>query len=130
MSDLGAVVYVLDLGRALEFYRVTTNWSVLEQESGFVTLQSPSVQGATILTLVQIPDEIAADITLADPPQRREETPIKLSFAANDLAEVRALAATVGGVVDSVDMEWTFGTVRVVDGHDPEGNVVQFRQSI
>ena len=109
---------------------MTTNWSVLEQESGFVTLQSPSVQGATILTLVQIPDEIAADITLADPPQRREETPIKLSFAANDLAEVRALAATVGGVVDSVDMEWTFGTVRVVDGHDPEGNVVQFRQSI
>ena len=130
MSDLGAVVYVLDLGRAVVFYRATTNWSVLEQESGFATLQSPSVQGATILTLVQIPDEIAADITIADPPQRRDETPIKLSFAVNDLAEVRALAATVGGVVDSVDMEWTFGTVRVVDGHDPEGNVVQFRQSI
>ena len=130
MSDLGAVVYVLDLGRAVVFYRATPNWSVLEQESGFATLQSPSVQGATILTLVQIPDEIAADITIADPPQRRDETPIKLSFAVNDLAEVRALAATVGGVVDSVDMEWTFGTVRVVDGHDPEGNVVQFRQSI
>jgi predicted enzyme related to lactoylglutathione lyase len=82
------------------------------------------------MTLVKIPDEIAAEITIADPPERREENPIKLSFAVNDLAEVRALAPTFGGVVDSADMEWTFGSVRVVDGHDPEGNVVQFRQSI
>jgi predicted enzyme related to lactoylglutathione lyase len=130
VSDLGAVVYVLDLDRAVNFYRATTNWLVLDQESGFATLQSPSAERATILTLVQIPDEIAAEITISDPPERREETPIKLSFAVDALAEVRALAPIYGGVVDSVDMEWTFGSVRVVDGHDPEGNVVQFRQSI
>ena len=32
-------------------------------------------------------------------------------------------------LVDPVETEWTFGLVRVCDGHDPEGNVVQFRQA-
>ena len=130
MSDLGAVVYVLDLARAVEFYRLATNWTVLERESSFVTLQSPSKESATVLTLVQIPEAIAAEITLEDPPVRREDTPIKLSFFVKDLAAVRDLAPTVGGVVDAAETEWVFGSVRVCDGHDPEGNVVQFRQSI
>jgi len=130
VSDLGAVVYVLDLDRAVEFYRLTTNWTVLQRESSFVTLQSPSERVATVLTLVQIPEAIAAEITLEDPPQRREETPIKLSFAVDDLAAVRELAPVLGGVVDAAETEWAFGSVRVCDGHDPEGNVVQFRQSI
>jgi hypothetical protein len=130
VSDLGAVVYVLDLDRAVEFYRLTTNWTVLQRESSFVTLQSPSERVATVLTLVQIPEAIAAEITLEDPPQRREETPIKLSFAVDDLAAVRELAPVLGGVVDAAETEWVFGSVRVCDGHDPEGNVVQFRQSI
>ena len=130
MSDLGAVLYVVDLPRAVEFYRVTTNWSVQAQESGFATLESPSAQGSTVLTLVRIPDEIAADIFISDPPQRREETPIKLSFAVADIATVRGLALTVGGFVDPADLEWTFGSIRVCDGHDPEGNVVQFRELI
>jgi predicted enzyme related to lactoylglutathione lyase len=130
MSDLGAVLYVLDLDRAVRFYEVTTNWRVAGLESGFATLQSPSELASTVLTLVRIPEEIAADITITDPPERREETPIKLSFAVQSIAAVRSVAPSAGGVVDSPDMEWTFGAVRVCDGHDPEGNVVQFRESI
>jgi len=129
VSDLGAVVYVGDLARAIAFYEATTAWKVKEQESGFAMLHAPSEHAGSVLTLVQIPEEYAAESAVADPPLRREETPIKLSFWVTDLATVRAVSPTVGGLVDPVETEWTFGSVRVCDGHDPEGNVVQFRQS-
>ena len=130
MSDLGAVLYVLDLDRAVAFYIATAGWKVIEEQPGFVALQSPSANAPTILTLVRIPDEHAADISITNPPERREDTPIKLSFAVDELANVRSQASRHGGVVDPIETEWTFGSVRVCDGHDPEGNVVQFRQSI
>ena len=130
MSDLGAVIYVVDIGRTSAFYRATTGWTLTDQDVGFARLQSPSRVAPTSLTLVRIPEEYAVGIVIAEPPVRREDTPIKLSFAVTSLEAARLVASTVGGRVDPVEAEWTFGSVRVCDGHDPEGNVIQFRQDV
>ena len=64
---------------------------------------------------------------MSDPPVRREETPIKLVLPVRDLGGARTAAAALGGVVDGPEREWEFQGHRVVDGHDPEGNVFQVR---
>jgi len=77
------------------------------------------------LTLVAVPERVAATLELTDPPRRRSQTPIKLAFAVASLVDARSAAPAVGGVVD--DAEWIFNDAVVCDGQDPEGNVVQFR---
>ena len=39
-----------------------------------------------------------------------------------------ALAPTLGGAIKPPEAEWEARGFRAVDGHDPEGNVVQFRE--
>ena len=75
-----------------------------------------------------IPAEIAATITLASPPLRREESALKPFFPVASLAAARSAAAGLGGLVDPPEREWTAGTSRACDGHDPEGNVIQLRE--
>jgi hypothetical protein len=75
-----------------------------------------------------IPPDIAASFEITRPPVRREETPVKLVFLVTSIRAARALAIAHGGQVDPIEREWVFGTYRVCDGHDPEGNVIQLRQ--
>jgi predicted enzyme related to lactoylglutathione lyase len=62
------------------------------------------------------------------PPERRTETPIKLVFATDRIARVRERAAALGGALSPPEHEWVWNGQRSCDGHDPEGNVLQFRQ--
>ncbi len=120
-----AAVYVLDLPRVARFYIEVAG---LEQESegdGFLVLGSAVRE----LALVQVPAEVASDLVLADPPLRREETPIKLAFDVSDLAVARENAPALGGLVDPAEREWVWQGRTVCDGHDPEGNVIQLRVS-
>lgn len=116
-----AVTYVLDLSRSASFYSQVLGLVVRESGDGYCVMDGP---GGT-LTLVRVPEELAAGIDLADPPERREQTPIKVVFPVTDIAGTRALALSFGGVIDPVDAEWHWqGSVRC-DGQDPEGNVLQ-----
>ena len=55
------------------------------------------------IEFVQIPAEYAADIRLTQPPTPRDETPIKLSFAVDDIAIAREIADLHGGAVSGLD---------------------------
>ena len=77
------------------------------------------------ITVVAIPAAIARTIRIEDPPKRREDTALKLSFPVADIAASRVVAAEHGGVIDPPEREWEFRGERVCDGHDPEGNVIQ-----
>jgi predicted enzyme related to lactoylglutathione lyase len=81
------------------------------------------------VVIVRIPQRLADEIDLSTPPLPREETPIKLVFAVDDIAGARRRAAERGGVINAVDREWEFEDVRVCDGCDPEGNVFQIRHA-
>lgn len=126
MSDhdrAGAVLYAKDVARVSAFYAGIAGMAVTHTEADHVVLDSPSLQ----LVVVAIPAAVAATIDIANPPQRRTDTPIKLALAVKSLAAAREAAPSLGGELNPVEREWVYGQHRVCDGHDPEGNVVQLR---
>jgi predicted enzyme related to lactoylglutathione lyase len=119
-----AVVYVKNLAEMSAFYAAVTGLAVTHQAADHVQLESPAFE----LVLVAMPAAIAEGITITCPPERRTDTPIKLVFATDSLARVRAQAAALGGELNPPEHEWAWHGQRSCDGHDPEGNVLQFRQ--
>jgi predicted enzyme related to lactoylglutathione lyase len=122
---IGAVLYAKDLHRLAEFYSLVTGMEVQEIEEGFAILGREPSQ----FVIVRIPERIAKEIDIAVPPVRREATPVKLAFGVKDIASARTRAAEHGGTLNAVEREWTFQGVKVCDGHDPEGNVFQLRET-
>ncbi|MBI5279561.1 MAG: glyoxalase/bleomycin resistance/dioxygenase family protein [Burkholderiales bacterium] len=106
------------------FYSQVCGLEATTRDRGFIVLE----RGALQLVIVAIPPHIAATIQVASPPVRQEDSAHKLMFVVPSIAAARALAPSLGGVVDPEEREWEFQGMRVCDGHDPEGNVVQLRQ--
>jgi hypothetical protein len=124
---LSGVVYVVDLDRMASFYEAVCDLLVAERADGdVVTLETPALS----LSLVQAPSWLAEQIVLTDPPERREDAALKLSFPVASLARVRELSPQYGGLLDDPGTEWEFRGCRVCHGQDPEGNVVSFRQPL
>lgn len=119
-----AVLYVKDLGRVTAFYERCFGLTQVAAGDGFRVLASEDWE----LSLVAVPEAVAAAIVVDDPPRRREEGPVKLSFEVASLEDLVRLFAEAGGVLDPLGSAWEFRGRRHLDGHDPEGNVVQVRQ--
>ena len=119
----GLVVYALDPARVGAFYEQAAGLVVTGSTEERVVLEA----GAFQVVVVRVPAEVAADIEVTEPPQRREDTALKPAFSVGDLAAARAAAARAGGVLDPPEREWRWQGWTVCDGHDPEGNVVQLR---
>lgn len=78
--------------------------------------------GAVQLSLHKIPHQYAKDIQISDPPVERGDTPTKVVFAVDDLAEsVRELESR-GVRMRTVQFTGDSGYCDCVD---PEGNIFQ-----
>jgi predicted enzyme related to lactoylglutathione lyase len=121
----GAVLYAKDLSRVSAFYVQVLGLKLVRETEDFVVLTSGNFR----LTVVEIPAHIARDIHLTTPPARREDTPIKMVFNIESLQAARAKMAEQGGELNPPEREWKDDGALVCDGHDPEGNVLQLRQS-
>lgn len=117
-------VYALDVGRMAAYYTGIAGFEIHEVDDGFTTLHTTTLE----LVLVRIPPEHATGLVIAEPPRRREETPIKLSLVVPSLAAARDAAPSYGALVDPPEAEWTWSGYTRIDGHDPEGNVVQLME--
>ena len=80
------------------------------------------------LSLVKVPERIAAAIVVSVPPKRREGIPIKLAFGVDGIEVLRPLLTEFGGVVDPATSQWEFRGGIHCDGVDPEGNVLRLVQ--
>jgi catechol 2,3-dioxygenase-like lactoylglutathione lyase family enzyme len=112
-----AMILVKNMDRMTAFYRDGLGLRLVPE-----TLNESWVEfdaGGSSLALHAIPARIAKDIALANPPERRSHTPIKLVFATVDLAAARAHLMSHGAVMDE---PWSSDAC---DGLDPEGNVFQ-----
>ncbi|MFD2453706.1 hypothetical protein [Ideonella paludis] len=58
----------------------------------------------------------AAEIEIAQPPQLREDTPIKPAFWVADLAAVRVAAEATGGGLNPDSKTWQIRGAAVLDG--------------
>lgn len=110
--------------RLSTFYSDVAGLALTHEERDHVVLESATFQ----LVIHAIPAEVAAAITISTPPERRTETPIKLTFPVISIDAARAVAGRLGGELDPPERVWEYQGCRVCDGHDPEGNVVQFRE--
>lgn len=119
----GAVIYAKDFLRVANFYNNTTSLAIRTKDKSFVTLESESFQ----LVVIQAPSRIAGTIDIADPPKRREETPIKLVFFVGSISQHREIVKKFGGELYGKEKEWEFDEQVVCDGIDPEGNIFQLR---
>lgn len=120
----GAIVYAKDIQRLARFYAEVADLEVMHEVADHVVLES----GTHELVIVAIPAATAARIVIATPPVRRENTAFKLSFAVASLADARAAAKAAGGELNPPEKEWDFQGLRVCDGCDPEGNMIQVRE--
>jgi catechol 2,3-dioxygenase-like lactoylglutathione lyase family enzyme len=118
------VLYAKDLAIMQEFYQGVFQLEVEQSELDHVVLGSTTLQ----LAIVQVPASIASTINIADPPVRRTQTPVKLVFDVESISAARGAVLNLRGGIDPTESEWIFQGYRVCDGHDPEGNVVQFQQ--
>jgi predicted enzyme related to lactoylglutathione lyase len=121
-----AVLYVKQLGPMQAFYRECFAMEVVDAAEEYCVLESE----ALVLSLVAVPDRIAATLHVSVPPRRREETPIKLSFSVDSIEGARLVVAEMGGLVDPRPSEWEFRGSMHCDGVDPEGNVLQLVEPV
>ena len=70
----------------------------------------------------------AQSIEIESPPKRRDDVALKPTFVVDDLEVVRAAAKTNGGFLKPIKQAWRIRGFIVLDGCDPEGNVIQFKQ--
>jgi predicted enzyme related to lactoylglutathione lyase len=122
----GAVLFAKDLQRVARFYERVLSLAVVHAESDHVVLESAVQQ----IVIHGIPRRIAAGIDITTPPERRADSAVKLFFAVDSIDALRAAAAALGGQIDPPASAWTARGFRAVDGHDPEGNVIQLRERL
>ena len=120
----GAIVYAKDIQRLARFYAAVADLEIVHEVADHVVLESETHE----LVIVAIPAATAARIVIATPPVRRENTAFKLSFLVDSLADARSAAREAGGDLNPPEKEWDFQGLRVCDGCDPEGNMIQLRE--
>ncbi len=120
----GVVVFTKNKNRVSAFYRRTLDLTAFEEAASHDVLRGHGLE----VVVHAIPAKIAASIQITQPPQVREDTPIKPTFVVASLDAVRAAAQETGGFLKPAKGAWHFRGATVLDGHDPEGNVVQFKQ--
>jgi predicted enzyme related to lactoylglutathione lyase len=123
-AQQGCVVFAKNKTRVSAFYQQTLGLLAEESESSHDLLRGNGYE----VVVHGIPRRYAAEIKIAKPVQPRENTPFKPTFVVSDLEAVRVAATKTGGHLKPLDGAWRFRGCIVLDGWDPEGNVVQFKQ--
>jgi len=120
----GLVVFAKNKKRVSAFYQRTLDLAVEASDSAHDLLRGHGFE----VVVHTIPRRIAAGIAIARPAEPRRETPFKPTFVVPDLDAVRAAAVATGGHLKPAEAAWHFRGCIVLDGWDPEGNIVQFKQ--
>jgi predicted enzyme related to lactoylglutathione lyase len=117
------VIFVADVRRVTAFYRDLASMSVLVEEDGYSVLE---VEGFQLVV-----HALAGEPQIADGQVRvREDSYVKLCLPVASIAAARSVAAANGGGIKSAQHEWEARGFRACDGYDPEGNVIQVRESV
>ncbi len=124
-TQQGLVVFANNKKRVSAFYQQALALAVEESEASHDLLRGHGYE----VVVHAIPRKFAADITIARPAQPRQDTPFKPTFVVPDLEVVRAAALKTAGHLKPAEQAWRFRGCIVLDGWDPEGNVVQFKQA-
>lgn len=120
----GAVIFAKDVAAVARFYEGAVPMTILAEEDGAVRLENDSIQ----LVIHALPKAVASQIEISVPPRLREQSAIKPVFAVDSLERVRGIVSALGGGMNPASSAFAWAGFRACDGHDPEGNPIQFRE--
>ncbi|MEM7356207.1 MAG: VOC family protein [Acidobacteriota bacterium] len=123
-SKIRAVLFVKDLARMTTFYTEALSLEYRHSDGNHAILQ----RGEFELLLQQIPDHIAVDIEISEPPVRRESGAIRLDYPVESIDRSRSAAKGLGGGINE-EPAWVDQGARFYLGYDPEGNVLGVSES-
>jgi len=126
MASNGCIIFAKDIAVMSEFYRTVLNLSVSEEAKGHHVLNSESLE----LVIHGIPKSISDNIDIETPPKLRASTPMKPCFVIESLDDVRTACESTNGGLKPVKAIWEIRGAKVLDGWDPEGNIIQFKELI
>jgi predicted enzyme related to lactoylglutathione lyase len=120
-----AVLFVADVPSLIRFYREVASMSIVHEDLDHAVLEADGFQ----LTIHALRAEPAPRRNSSGTVVVREDSYWKLCFPVESIAAARLRASELGGFVKPQDQEWSARGFRACDGHDPEGNVMQLRES-
>jgi len=120
----GVVIFAKHKSRVSAFYQQTLGLAVEASDSSHDLLRGHGYE----LVIHTIPRKHAASLQISKPPEPREQAPFKPTFVVASLEAVRRAADATGGYLKPDAGAWHFRGHKVLDGWDPEGNIVQFKQ--
>jgi len=123
-SRVGAVLFATRLDRVATFYSRVLGLTEANRDDDHILLESPGFQ----LVVHRIPGGPAAAVEAAEKPARRAGA-FKPVFFVRSVADVRAVVNAQGGAMEPAEQEWRFHGALVCDALDPDGNVIQFRET-
>jgi predicted enzyme related to lactoylglutathione lyase len=118
------VLFAKNKRRVSAFYQETLGLLAVESEPSHDLLQGDGYE----IVVHAITRKVAAGIAIANPPVPRTNGTIKPTFVVRSLDVVRTAALKTGGNLKPLADAWKFRGCSVLDGCDPEGNQVQFKQ--
>ncbi len=118
----GVLIYAKTLGPLSRFYVELLDLRVLALDDEHVVAENADIQ----LVLHAMPAHLAADVSIASPPEPRQEQAIKPFFTVTSLAGAERRARDLGGFVFGPTWDGPGFTLR--HACDPEGNIIQLRQ--
>ncbi len=120
----GLVVFAKNKKRVSAFYQETLRLNIKESEPSHDLLAGRGYE----IVVHAIPRRYAAGTKVTKPPVPREDTPLKPTFVVGSLKAVRQAAEATGGYLRPDAEAWHFRGCTVLDGWDPEGNIIQFKE--
>jgi catechol 2,3-dioxygenase-like lactoylglutathione lyase family enzyme len=106
------------------FYSNVLGLNEVHRDDDHILLESPVFQ----LVVHRIPGPSATTSDLPKP-SRRGDAAFKPVFFIPDLTRARTVTQAHGGTMEPRHKEWSFNGTTVCDAVDPEGNVIQFRET-
>lgn len=119
MTEVSAVLFAKDARRVATFYYEVFGFKVHGSDKNHSVLECDSFE----ILIQQIPEDLAKDIVITNPPHRRESGAIRLDYPVRDIAQARRRAKQLGGRIDDEPPPWADGDPSYFLGFDPEGNV-------
>ena len=105
---LNAALYAKSAQTLAGFYAQVLALPRVDEGDSFVLLASGELE----LAVVQAPAVLADAIVITQPPQVREETPIKLSFLVPDIEALRPVIQRLGGGLKAPEAAWSWRGAR------------------
>lgn len=119
------VLFVADVERVASFYKVVASMQFVSGDGDHAVLEVEGFQ----LVVHKLKGEPEPVHDSQGRVRVREDSCSKLCLPVQSISAARSQAGSLGGFIKPVQHEWQARGFRACDGSDPEGNVIQIRES-